>query len=79
MRISRACSASWSCRPAVLQARGVRGILRRATGGASRPSKAAAALVQAVQTLQSTLLEAIDRAYGDEAPAMIRTRYVTKG
>jgi hypothetical protein len=61
------------------QARSLRGLLRRATGGSSPPSKAAAALLQAVRGLQQALLAELDRVHGEDAPMMTRTRYYTKG
>jgi hypothetical protein len=57
------------------QARGLRGSLRKAFGRGHRASQAAQALAEAVAFLQETLLEELDRTYGEQAPAVVRTRY----
>jgi hypothetical protein len=61
------------------QAHGIRGTLRQATGGRSRVSLAAVSLVEAIGHLQECLSAALETEYGAEAPAMTRTRYLSKG
>src|SRR5262245_46425244 len=62
------------------QAKGLRALVRQATGRSSAPGQAAHALWEAVQRLQAALLADLDARYGDDAaPWSIRTRYSTRG
>jgi alkylation response protein AidB-like acyl-CoA dehydrogenase len=61
------------------QAKGLRSLVRQATGGGSAPYRAATGLLKAVQALQQVLLGELDRVYGAQAPPMTRTRYCKKG